>query len=233
MTFKRVAGFSLVEVIISGALVATTVGALFAAASMAIRLSGAGQDRLIASQLAREGIEVVRQIRDSNFVVDACTGNVESCHRQWTDGILATGENLPITQLLPKQVNVQPSGSTPFALVTSIDQQATCTDYIVRDTLPGAGGLTYETAATSLGPNKELFCRRIFIEPVITSELKPETIRVRSQVVWLGAGKVKLRTLGEVLAAPSPACPGVGSATAATEWCTEQVVLLTDWRKQL
>ncbi len=227
---RRHNGFSLIEVVISGALVATTVGALFAAASMAVRLSSSGQQRLIASQLSREGIEIVRQIRDTNFIANPCTLGTE-CKRTWSDGILEPNEALPLTQVIFKQVN-QTNGQSKLQTVLPTDD-ALCTNYFGRDTLPGSSaGLT---AISSAVPtlNVEIYCRRIIIEPLTTTELQSQAIRVRSQVAWLADSKRVFRTLSQVFASPECVGSGATADTLATEWCTEQVTILTNWRTSL
>lgn len=63
-------GFTLVEVLV--ALTILTVGLIpaFQQATTAISLSGSIRNSLIASNLAQEGLEVVRAIRDANWFAD-------------------------------------------------------------------------------------------------------------------------------------------------------------------
>ena len=220
--FTPVTGFSLGEVVISGALVSLTIGALFAATSMAIRLSSGAQQRLIASQLAREGIEAVRSIRDSNFI---------DTPRTWTHNILDNTQVLPMAPSTVIAKHLDTSGNDLRLVTVETDTSTFCTDYLVRDTTPGAGGIQ-QTSVLPSTPNSELYCRRITIEPV-SPQLGTSALRVRSQVAWLGDGKNQLRTLDAVRL--SPGCPtkGVTPDSIATEWCSEQVILLTDWRSGL
>jgi hypothetical protein len=120
-----------------------------------------------------------------------------------------------------------------LATVTTGD----CTDYLVRDT--NTGGITDDTTMPILTTSEQLFCRRIFIEPVTSvtggSDVNAtNAIRVRSQVAWLDAGKKQLQTLGAVAGQGTAAtCLGVTGNQATTEWCTEQVTILTDWQQPL
>lgn len=224
---KNRAGFSLIEVILSAALVATAVGALFAAASMAIRLSSGGQDRLIAAHLARQGIDTVRMIRDTNVIANECQPIGSECRRVWTDGILDSP--LPLTAKIFKHIDT----AVPPSLETISDREKTCTDYLVRNTTPGQGGITSLAALPSVStPSSQLFCRRIIVEPVTDLLLATDAIRIRSQVAWLGNGKKSFRTLDEVAASSSCSGSGETESSAAKEWCTEQVTLLTGWRGQ-
>jgi len=59
-------GFSLIGVIISTFIVSTGLVAVLSLANMSLRSSSTGEMRLIASGLAQEGVETIRDIRRSN-----------------------------------------------------------------------------------------------------------------------------------------------------------------------
>ncbi len=220
---RRFNGFSLIEVIVSSVLVATTIGALFAAASLSTRLTVLGQERGTASQLAREGLEVVKNIRDQNFIDQKCdtpTADSLTC-ADWRNGILSTDElKILVDGAITKHVTMQPNG---FGLDPGNLVSQTCTDYINRETLQ----MTQSNASADT-----LYCRRIFIEPVDDMDVKGSStlennhaIRVRSQVAWTGNGRNTLRTFNEgQIDVFNPCDPKYD------EWCTEQVTILTDWR---
>lgn len=217
---KRIAGFSLIEVIISGAIVATTVGALFAVASMSVRLTTLSQERLIASQLAREGLEIARQIRDNNFISDVCdpNGTTLVVCKDWYDGLTTA------TEVLPAIKATSETTETGFRFDTAPASSAKCSDYFLRDTTTANGGIT-QSAATAGGLNQQLFCRRISVE-VVDGFTKNDALRIRSQVAWTGNGKRSLRDLAAFNA--NPEC-----SNAVEEWCSEQTILLTNWRTSL
>lgn len=214
---KHYNGFSLIEVIISGALIATTAGGLFAAATTASRLTTLGQERVVASQLSREGIEAVRQIRNAVAIDTVCQPS-EPC-TDWRDRILSPEERQTLPQqAIPKAIVSTPTG---FRLDTVALADASCTEYLRRDTL-----VSDPSVRTEQG---QYFCRRIFIEPVAVSGIKADqVIRVRSQVAWVGNGRAALRVFsGSNSISISNKCDTTGE-----EWCTEQVTLLTNWRIQ-
>lgn len=223
MTNPRYAAFSLIEVVVSSALVATTVGALFAAASLSTRLTILGQERVSASQLAREGLEIAKNIRDQNFINDTCgTAQSTSSCADWRNGLLTT-EELAIlpSKAITKRVVVTPQGYTLDSV--NLESQ-TCTDYISRETL------LPDSTLQSQAP--QIFCRRIFIEPMedetiegSTLDERSHTIRVRSQVAWVGNGRNELRTFSDGGLDVFNPCDH-----ESEEWCTEQVTILTDWR---
>jgi Tfp pilus assembly protein FimT len=225
-------GFSLIEVVVSSAIVATVVGALFAIASMTIRLTVQSQQRLVASELAREGLEAIRQIRDINFTSGQCgnlmpSGLPRRCN-QWHNGILTAPDNALIVDKPPFPVRI--AGNTQFGFQSTKISLASqnCSDYIVRNLETGVVTTSSGVSPPSLNPREELYCRRIFIEPVNlpdTSEDESQTqnaFRVRSQVAWLGFGR------------NSFSIPGDGKSenkcNSSTEWCLEETSLLTNWR---
>ncbi len=211
---KRYKGFTIVEVVISAALVATTLGALFAVASMTIRLTTLGQDRLIASQLAREGLEVARQIRDTNFVSSSCSDS-HPCANWWSG----------LSDTFPQQSQLlvlRQDDAVGFALGSASAGVNGCYGEVIERPLP-RGAI-------------QIFCRRIFLEPVANSQETADLdesqhmIRVRSQVAWLSYARKTFRVFGFNNLEPQNTCP---APVAATEWCTEQVTVVSDWRPTL
>lgn len=65
---KRKKGFGILEVLISGVIIIIILGALVVLARNAINNSQYVQERAQAVNLAQEGMEVVRQIRDTNYI---------------------------------------------------------------------------------------------------------------------------------------------------------------------
>lgn len=233
---NRLTGFSLIEVVISGALIATTIGALFAVSAMGTRLTTLGQDRLIASELAREGIEIVRQVRDANYVSDTQLTCLEGALcGNWRSGILRTQAEAQSFELGTVILFRQTSQSTTQGFVleaTTLSDSNPCGDYIDRETL------VVSHSAEAADPYKT-FCRRIYLEPVDASALNfqgdtiqdtgKKVVRIRSQVAWLGNGRNSFRG---TFSTTEPTLCG-GDEGAPTEWCTEQVTLLTEWRPML
>lgn len=70
------AGYMLTEGIIASAIIATAVVGILALLASSLRIAQFSKSQLIASMLAQEGIEVVRAIRDANWIQGALFG----CH---------------------------------------------------------------------------------------------------------------------------------------------------------
>ncbi|MEA3249677.1 MAG: hypothetical protein U9Q03_04980 [Patescibacteria group bacterium] len=77
----RSAGQSLLEAIVASGIIVTAVGAALTLVQSSINAAKESDNRLIASNLAREGVEVVRAMRDSNWLA----GN------DWDQGLEGAG----------------------------------------------------------------------------------------------------------------------------------------------
>lgn len=95
-------GFTLVEVLVALALLATGLIPVFMQASNAIVLAGSVRNSLIASNLAQEGVEVVRSIRDANWFAGdpfdtGLTACATGCRIQWdSTGVLPLAGDPPL-----------------------------------------------------------------------------------------------------------------------------------------
>ncbi|MBP6886169.1 MAG: prepilin-type N-terminal cleavage/methylation domain-containing protein [Candidatus Pacebacteria bacterium] len=78
-------GFTLIEVLIALALLSTALVPTFMLAGNSLQLAARIKNSLIASNLAQEGVEVVRSIRDSNWYTGvAFTAGLTSCEVECT-----------------------------------------------------------------------------------------------------------------------------------------------------
>jgi len=91
-------GFTIIELIVSIFILSIGVLGVFSAFSMITILTSSTADRLTATYLAQEGMEIVRNIRDTNWLnMDGATGDFPSCASgndptsncpfSWVDGI--------------------------------------------------------------------------------------------------------------------------------------------------
>jgi len=69
--FKNNAGFSLLEVMVAISIMTVGLGGAMALITMSMNAGVVSSDRLVAANLAQEGIEVVRSIRDINYTNDS------------------------------------------------------------------------------------------------------------------------------------------------------------------
>lgn len=95
--FKKQKGFTVIELIISIFILSAAIIGILSAFSIMNILTSDTADRLTATYLAQEGMEIVRNIRDTNWLnTDTCVaGGVVSdgCPSSWVDGLTINGVN--------------------------------------------------------------------------------------------------------------------------------------------
>jgi type II secretory pathway pseudopilin PulG len=68
MPIKNKGGFTIIEALVAFAVLTLSLGPLLVVVTMSARISSSIKNNLTASMLAQEGIEVVRAIRDTNWL---------------------------------------------------------------------------------------------------------------------------------------------------------------------
>lgn len=137
----------MVELIITIAILSFGIIGVYAAFSPTISVSYTIKNRLAAAYLAQEGLEIVRNIRDANFIA----GNA------WSDGLLNC------------QVGCQATYKTGTAVQGPEDQMAPYNGTVFL-VLGGDGFYGYAT-----GGKKTPFTRKITITPISGDTLKVNT----------------------------------------------------------
>src|ERR1035437_4630247 len=86
-------GFTIIELVISISILSVAVVGIFNALSVLIILTSDSADRLTGTYLAQEGMEIVRNIRDTNWLdMNKATlaGNVGTVY-SWDNGLASNG----------------------------------------------------------------------------------------------------------------------------------------------
>jgi type II secretory pathway pseudopilin PulG len=219
---RNITGFSLLEVILSGALVATLIGGLFAVASVSVRVNKRNQRQQTALLLADEGVAIARQIRDSNVTEPAC---VSECI-DWRTGIVDLFATAPsvVAEALPVAKHIVSDETQGFRLSTiALTADNPCSDYIYYE------GDRFIQTQNPPADKHDVYCRRLMIEPMLVSVkegLAISTLRIRSQVTWLEEGTHAFQPLQ--LKESNPCLLGKNNG----ERCVESVTILTP-RSQL
>ena len=92
-------GFTLIEAMVALVLITIAMGPVFILATSSVNAASRIEHNLIASNLAQEGIEVIRNIRDTNWLTGAAFDNnlpVGTWRVQWDTvggGLVAVGSN--------------------------------------------------------------------------------------------------------------------------------------------
>ena len=160
-------GFTIIELIISIFILSIGVVGVFSAFSVMTILTAGTSDQLTAAYLAQEGMEIVRNIRDTNWLnMDACSG--ETCDFTWVDGLAdETGVvHNPVHCVSGCKGDYTSESLSPYV----------ATDYLNID---AHGFYSYGTGTQTK------FIRKIIITPVTDVDNKSDhIIKVVAQVFW-------------------------------------------------
>lgn len=99
---NKTKAFGLIEVLIASTIIVMTISSLTFVAQGALTSTSRTQDRTQAANLAAEGIEIVRSIRDTNWI-DTASGT------DWGKWVFATGTWHLINPPNPYTINFNPS----------------------------------------------------------------------------------------------------------------------------
>ncbi|XOB41129.1 MAG: type IV pilus modification PilV family protein [Candidatus Nealsonbacteria bacterium] len=162
--FKK--GFTLLEVIVAVFILTVGVGGSFALIQQTLFAAAMAQSRIIAAYLAQEGIEIIRNIRDNNWLEQR-----ESSEVLWNDGL---NNCLPPNSCCEADYETDtPSSYPPLTTI------AGCTFNDLRYlNIDNSGFYSYS------GDNQTKFKRRIFIELIDTDKIKVEVV-----VEWKERGR--------------------------------------------
>lgn len=176
--FKRNnSGFTLIETLVAVLVLVLGLLGPLALAAQSISAGRLSRNRLIAANLAQEGIELVRNLRDENIIVQAPWQGLRD---------IDTCENGNINCL-------QPSAS-PYMIdfvkpvVASDDKKLASHDGdpLYLESIGGCSCSSY-VETLSLGAEKTVFTRKIFIE-LAPADLNTGPMIVRSVVSWTQLG---------------------------------------------
>jgi prepilin-type N-terminal cleavage/methylation domain-containing protein len=187
-SFQR-SGFTIIEIMVSIVVFCVGIIAAYVLISSSISLSMAARDEIIASNLAREQIELVKNVRDSNWLR----------HEIWnkiTDYI-TSGDNVFETGVYTIENNYSPLSPFPIS-ITKIDPTAFSSNTLTRTEIKA----NHASLALCLDTQKRTvychgdsslistrFSRFFIVEPIVTKNTNNNTnisvtgaLRVRSIV---------------------------------------------------
>lgn len=158
--FKK--GFTLLEVIVAVFILTVGVGGSFALIQQTLFAATMAQSRIIAAYLAQEGIEIIRNIRDNNWLEQRESFEVPPLPL-WNDGLNSC---LPPSSCCEADYETDtPSSYPPLTTITG------CTfDDLRYLNINSSGFYSYSSG------NQTKFKRRIFIEPVDADKIKVEVV---------------------------------------------------------
>ncbi len=193
---RRSAGQTILEAVIASGIVATAVSSALTLVQASINGEKDSEFGIVGTNLAREGVEVVRVIRDSNWLAG----------RDWSDGL--EGANQDYTAI-PVFSSADNNWTLDFA-PESIAQDAA---HVYRFTSGDAAlvGLNFQTLSPPNNAVVTNFNRLLSLDAICAdrsirtsgeacpSENPKIGIRVSSQVTWYAGGRRRYVTVEEML----------------------------------
>jgi type II secretory pathway pseudopilin PulG len=187
--WNKSAGFTLIEVVVMMTVVSIGVLGTLGVANLTLRASDANQDRTAATNLSREGIELVRSIRDSNWA--AVAQGQGGATVKWDCYVAPSkaGADPPscdgyFGDATANYVVFPRVGDGSPALVPDVSSDTRSTAYLICQ----AGDVPVYTPAGATLPCPDgtaPFYRRITISPGRLDKTgQPISVRVQSSVNW-------------------------------------------------
>lgn len=186
---KLLTGFTIIELVISVFILSAAVVGVFGAFSVVTILASDSSDRLTATYLAQEGTEIVRNIRDTNWLnIDVCTfGSLIvpdfNCPATWVDGLtIIEGMNSSIDCTTGCEADYKTMGTASSPLVASPPNG----NYLKVDSSVPEGNGFYNYSDDGV---QTKFKRKIIITPIIdvggsNDSFSSHIIKVVVQVSW-------------------------------------------------
>jgi len=174
---KLLTGFTIIELVISIFILSVAVVGIFSAFSIMVISTSDTTDRLTAAYLAQEGMEIVRNIRDNNWltIIQSCVDpNTECSFDEWAKNYLDSCSKNSVGC----QADYRATSLSSYAVGSNVG-------YLYLEN----GFYVYNPISTS--PKQTKFKRKIIIDKEGSEN---QILRVRVQVSWkqkaslLGAG---------------------------------------------
>ncbi len=200
-------GFTIIEIVVMAAIISIGVLATVGVAALATNTSSENGRRVEAANLAREGLELVRNIRDSNWQqYYAQSQNGIPATRQWDCFNNDSSGSVPLTPScedrftnFPTPVSaasqrsfrlLNPDPAIPNSVAALHPGTGTATfdtEYQICYTPAGASGPAYyHTQPSGTCPDgTQTYYRRIVLKPGKINAGTVETVKVESRVTWL------------------------------------------------
>ncbi|MGL5831207.1 MAG: type IV pilus modification PilV family protein [Candidatus Altimarinota bacterium] len=204
-TSESSAGFTLVEVIVSIAVLVFVITSATGILTSVMRSNSDNLSALLAYGLAQEGVEAVRNIRDSNFVLGLDFDGKKPGSFDvsvWGANLFEADSETPKLFILNKQTQIVDSCTTsnlvecmPFQLtevgVGEITEELKSSDntkvFRINEEEQNPEEMNLFVQEGDLTSTETQFHRIIRIEPIKSKGLEVDTLRVSSMVFWPSA----------------------------------------------
>jgi len=164
--------FTLVETLVAVAILTIAMVGPYTVAKHSIDAADIARDELAASNLAQEGLEYVRSVRDGNYLYNISNPGSQ---RSWLYGLDSTGGS---ANCFAGTCTVEPTQSVPTLALVACG--GTCAPLY----LTGSGQYTQVQS----GNTPTYFTRSIQIAAVPAGAPNPTEITITSTVTWVNKG---------------------------------------------
>ena len=190
---RRSSGQSMIEVIIASGIIATAVSASLTLVSASVSAEKESESGIIAANMAREGIEIARMVRDSNWLADA----------NWDAGLEGADADRTAVPVFSPAAH---AWALDYAAAATIDDDAgRVYRYISNSSEPAATvGLYVQAAEQPAGTVISPFRRLVTTEAIcdvagtvtilgsgVVCTGEKIGIRVRSRVQWFTSSRAR------------------------------------------
>lgn len=181
--------FSIIEVLIGIMIFSLGLVSIFMLILSALRMNEYSKNSIIASNLAREGIEVIRNIRDNNYT-DLRSWNTfpwSDMNARFATGVYYTLENIPSTEIGVEIKKIDNFAEGKSALKDKMKNYQLF--------LTPENTYTYDNRPPNTPTH---FYRYVTFSDVITpTGAEPEALKVTAKVIWYKNGyhEIQLDTL--------------------------------------
>jgi prepilin-type N-terminal cleavage/methylation domain-containing protein len=176
--YKKIRGFTLVEMLIAISILSLSILGTFAAVSGSFRSANFAEDQIIASYLGQEGLEFVRNWRDENSIKNIRAMETGGSQAWWTG--IAQAVNDPCYPSKTCTVD------SPLKVVTACSGSGVTCPYIKLDTSSHLYGYTSWWADTK------------YRRSVYFTSISPTEMQVTVDVYWQGQGVAKTFSVTEI-----------------------------------
>lgn len=144
---KHKPGFTLIETILAISVIGLVITAAASLTQNSLRIGRSSMNQFIAYHLAEEGLEIVRNVRDSNWLAN----------RQWRYGFAADGEYV-IREGLPHTLEMVSDASLRFGLgeKISLGNNDEFERMITVDSVENSARITSTVTYTNAGEQKNV-----------------------------------------------------------------------------
>lgn len=190
-------GQTLIETLVAAFILVMGISAALTLAIYSLSATTNIKQQAIALGLAREGIEVVKNVRDTNWLVGSLTsncydflsgGSTAYCYQDWLDPLSGRGQDISAPGVTPQSFALQYDSNLDYPWVlskTSTDFGLNLVDFSTFDNSP------YYLAVTGLTGTQgnSGFARKVTVSEDTFSPFDRNTgprLKVTSQVWWSG-----------------------------------------------